>query len=252
MRLSESFNEHSRQLHLELSLQDKAEDVGLIPLNNAPAESKHDLTEKKKKSEATDRLIRTLAQTRQVLHDFSERMDRTLIEAEKELRRYEDVKADRKVLSDCIDDLEHGGVLPRNAAGEILDKDLNIALERYARETNRSTDFSDDAYVLALASEALSTYPTDAQLKQLVEVQTRIVKKIEEGRNRAKNWQKQLDETENMPEEERQNIINGINTRLVEFDSEFETLNNQKAAIFKVPVNESEKAIPNTQSHFAL
>ena len=112
-------------------------------------------------------------------------------------------------------------------------------------------DFSDDAYALALASEALSTYPTDAQLKQMVEVQTRIVEKIEEGRSNATNWQKELDNVERLSEEEHATVMDQVRSEMSKTENGIDELNNQKSAIFKPLVKVAEQPLPlNVQPHF--
>lgn len=236
MNLSQAFNDRSKQVHLELSFADKTADVGLIALNNAPVEGKIEVTEKKKKHELTDRLMRVLSQTRHLLQDFSERMDLAAIKANEELQHYKDLRNDRKTLTKCVDELKDGGVLARSTNGELLDGNLKNTLERYAKAADHSTDFHDDAYVLALASDALTVYPTDEQLNKLVNVQTKIVDKIDEGQRNAKDWEKDLDRAETMSEDEGVELVNRITQDIDATENEIDDMLKEKSGIFKEPI----------------
>ncbi len=200
--VTKAFNEKAK-LHLELSRAGMAEDVGLIGLNNAPLENaKPEIIAKKKKQQHTAEIMRLIEQTREKLNDFIYKMDLDLFEAKQELQRYQDMTAERAALSHGINALERGETLERNPDGTLKDKHLQNAVEHYAGEHHLPTNFNDDAYVLALARNAIETYHTAKHLEQLVDVQTQIVDVMQTGRDEAVSIQHDLDNADNLSETE--------------------------------------------------
>lgn len=198
MDYTKLFNDKAKQVHLELSLKGEAENAGLIPLNNAPPESTEWEIREKKKREHTYELMLLLTQAREILQEFIDEMDLALIEARRELLRYQDMADERKSLEHCIETLKNGEILERNPDGTLKDKHLQKAIEHYAKDHNLNTDFSDDAYVLALAGNAIQTYPSAKQLEQVTVLQTKKINIIEKGRDDAFMLKNQLDNPDSL------------------------------------------------------
>jgi len=245
---SKLFNEKALQHHLQLSLAGEAADAGLQELNNAPFSGIVQPKDKKKKNDIYTDLLRLITSTQIKLLDFIDRMDRDLIIAKAELQRYLNMMKGRKSLTNCIEVLEQGEVLERNADGSLKDKHLLSAIEHYAKDHNLKTDFSDDAYVLTLARHAIKIYPTSSQLEQLAQVQSQILDVLQTGHDEAVIIQQELDSAGNITDDDVQEKCEKAHNIMQRESIEREFLVNQKNALLS---NNNEHELTLAQ-HFEL
>lgn len=202
----------------------EAELAGLQSLNNVAQDNKLKHRRQKKKEKQYQDFLQLLTEMQIKLQDFIEEIDLKLLQARQDLEQHKELFAERIALEHCIDVLANDGLLERNVDGSLKDKDLERAVTRYLKGNNMSTDLSDDARIYAIAQNLITTYPTQDQLSNVIELDDQIIQTLQDGKDQAQTLQHILNDPD-LSEQETTQISN-------QADRLSQTINSDVSSLF--------------------
>lgn len=228
---SDKFNKQAKFNHLMLSMSGDAELAGLQSLNNVAKENKPEHRRQKKKEKQYRDFLQLLTETQIKLQDFIEEIDLKLLQARQDLKQHKELFAERIALEHCIDVLANDGLLERNADGSLKDKDLERAVTLYLKNNNMSVELSDDARIYAIAQNLITTYPTQDQLSNVIDLDNQIIDTLRGGKDQAQILQDKLNDPDKLSNNDLLQIGKQTDALVVKVNKDYSSFLDKRAEI---------------------